>query len=91
MYSYDNWKTTDPNDTYDNYLLTEKADSMQAEYDRIMDELTRKLDAMEQADDPNWSAADDLITSLSGDFQNAMEYWEFDLAEQALDDLYNAL
>lgn len=91
MYSYDDWKTTDPNDTYDNYLLTEKADSMQAEYDRIMDELTRKLDAMGQADDPNWGAADDLITSLSGDFQNAMEYWEFDLAEQALDDLYNAL
>lgn len=91
MYSYDDWKTTDPSDTYDNYLLTEKADSMQAEYDRIMDELKSKLDAMEQADDPNWGAADDLITSLSGDFQNAMEYWEFDLAEQALDDLYNAL
>jgi len=91
MYGYDYWKTTDPNDTYDNYLLTEKADSLQAEYEDIMDELTRKLDAMEQADDPNWGAADDLITSLSGDFQNAMEYWEFDLAEQALDDLYNAL
>ena len=91
MYGYDDWKTTDPNDTHDNYLLTEQADTLQAEYDDIMDELNRKLDDMEQADDPNWGAADDLITTLSAKFLNAMEYWEFDLAERALDDLYNAL
>ena len=91
MYSYDDWKTTDPNDTYENYLLAEKAGELLDEYDRIMDELTRKLDAMEQADDPNWDAADDLITSLSGDFQNALEYWDFDSAERALDDLDSAL
>ena len=91
MYGYDYWKTTDPNDTYENYLLTEKADNLQTEHDRIMDELKRKLDDMEQADDPNWGAADDLITSLSGDFQNALDCWDFDSAELALDDLYNAL
>lgn len=91
MYSYDYWKTTDPNDTYDNYLLTEKADNLQAEHDRIMAELKSKLDAMEQADDPNWSAADDLIANLSGDFQNALDCCDFDSAELALDDLYNAL
>lgn len=91
MYKYDYWKTTDPSDTYDNYLLTEKADSMQAEYDRIMDELTRKIDAMVQADDPNWSAADDLISSLSIDFEIALDCWDFDNALLALDDLYNAL
>lgn len=91
MYSYDNWKTTDPNDTHDNYLLAEQADSLQAEYEDIMDELKRKLNAMEQADDPNWGAADDLIITLSAKFLNAMEYWEFDIAERALDDLYDAL
>lgn len=91
MYGYDYWKTTDPNDTYDNYLLTEKADTLRAEHDRIMGELKRKLDAMEQADDPNWGAAYDLITSLSGDFQNALDCDSWDFAELALDDLYNAL
>lgn len=91
MYGYDYWKTTDPNDTYDNYLLTEKADSLQAEHDRIMNELTRKIDAMVRADDPNWSAVDDLISRLSGDFQCALACWDFDNAELALDDLYNAL
>lgn len=91
MYGYDYWKTTDPNDTHDNYLLTEQADSLQAEYEDIMDELKRKLDDMEQADDPNWGAADELITNLSIDFQNALEYWDFDSAERALDDLDSAL
>jgi hypothetical protein len=91
MYGYDYWKTTDPNDTYENYLLAEKAGELLDEHDRLMDELKIKLDAMEQADDPNWGAADDLIVTLSAKFLNAMEYWEFDLAEQALDDLYNAL
>lgn len=91
MYSYDDWKTTDPNDTHDNYLLAEQADSLQAEYEDIMDELKRKLDDMEQADDPNWGAADELITNLSIDFQNALEYWDFDSAERALDDLDSAL
>lgn len=91
MYGYDYWKTTDPNDTYDNYLLTEKADTLRAEHDRIMGELKRKLDDMEQADDPNWGAADELITNLSIDFQNALEYWDFDSAERALDDLDSAL
>jgi hypothetical protein len=60
MYGYDYWKTTDPNDTHENYLLAEQADSLQAEYEDIMDELKRKLDDMEQADDPNWGAADEL-------------------------------
>ena len=91
MYSYDYWKTTDPSDTHDNYLLAEQADSLQAEYEDIMDELKRKLDDMEQADDPNWGAADELITNLSIDFQNALEYWDFDSAERALDDLDSAL
>ena len=91
MYGYDYWKTTDPNDTHDNYLLAEQADSLQAEYEDIMDELKRKLDDMEQADDPNWGAADELITNLSIDFQNALEYWDFDSAERALDDLDSAL
>ena len=91
MYGYDYWKTTDPNDTYDNYLLTEKADTLRAEHDRIMGELKRKLDAMEQADDPNWGAAYDLITSLSIDFEIALDCWDFDNALLALDDLYNAL
>ena len=91
MYGYDYWKTTDPNDTYDNYLLTEKADSLQVAYDRLMHELKRKLDAMEQADDPNWDAACELIDSLSADFEDALDRWDFDSAELALDDLYNAL
>ena len=91
MYGYDDWKTTDPNDTHDNYLLAEQADSLQAEYEDIMDELKRKLDDMEQADDPNWGAADELVTNLSIDFQNALEYWDFDSAERALDDLDSAL
>jgi hypothetical protein len=91
MYGYDYWKTTDPRDTYENYLLAEQADSLQAEYEDIMDELKRKLDDMEQADDPNWGAADELITNLSIDFQNALEYWDFDGAERALDDLDSAL
>lgn len=91
MYGYDDWKTTDPNDTYENFMLAEKAGELLEEHDRLMDELKCKLDAMEQADDPNWGVADDLIVTLSAKFLNAMEYWEFDLAEQALDGLYNAL
>lgn len=91
MYSYDYWKTTDPNDTYENDMLAERAGDLLDEHDRLMDELKRKVDAMEQADDPNWGAADELITNLSIDFQNALEYWDFDSAERALDDLDSAL
>lgn len=91
MYDYDYWKTTDPNDTYENDMLAERAGDLLDEHDRLMDELKRKVDAMEQADDPNWGAVDDLIVSLSGDFRNAIDCWEFDRAELILDDLYNAL
>lgn len=88
---YDIWKTTDPSDNAETYAMTERAGDLQDELDRLMDDLDRKLDLMEQAGDPNWGAAYDLVHDLKWAVENALDQWEFDSAENALDDLYNAL
>lgn len=88
---YDIWKTTDPSDNAETYAMTERAGDLQDELDRLMGDLDRKLDLMEQAGDPNWGAAYDLVHDLKWAVENALDQWEFDSAENALDDLYNAL